>query len=52
VVIALDRPAQEALAEVQFTVVSGESPALQRGHAGVERDVHDPPERCVVRPGG
>ena len=39
----LDRPAQPALAELQFTVVSFVPPALKRGHARFERDVNDPP---------
>ena len=42
--IVLDRPAQSALADVQFVFVSLEPPALQRGHARVEWDVNDPAE--------
>ena len=46
VAIALDRPAQEALAEVQSAaVLSGALPAFKGGQAGIERDVNDPPER-------
>ena len=47
--IALGRAAQQALAQGQFAVVSGQLLAVQRGHAGVERDVCDPPERQQVR---
>jgi hypothetical protein len=45
VAIALDRPVQEAVAEVQFGVLSGVLPAFKGGQAGVEWDVNDPPER-------
>ena len=43
--VALDRPAPQALAGVRFAVVPGARPAVQGGQAGVERDVCDPPER-------
>jgi hypothetical protein len=39
-----DRPAQPALADVDFAVVSLTQQALKCGHARVERDVNDPPE--------
>ena len=47
--IALDRPSQQAVAEAQFAVVSVELPALKGGHASVERDTRDSPERRQVR---
>jgi hypothetical protein len=41
----LNRAAKQALAGVQFVVMSCELPALKRGNAGLERDIDDPPER-------
>jgi len=49
--VVLDRPAHEALAEVQWAVVFGALPALKRGHACLEGDVNDPPERQPARSG-
>jgi len=45
VAIVLDRPAQSAVADSQFAVQPGALPAVKRGHAGLERDVNDPPEQ-------
>ena len=47
--IALDRPSRQAVAEAQFAVVSVEVPALEGGHASVEWDTRDAPERRQVR---
>ena len=49
VVIALDRPAQEGVAEVQFAVLSGALPGFKSGQAVIERDVNDPPENLAPR---
>src|SRR5215469_5745844 len=44
VAIVLDRPAQQALADAKFGVLSCSRPILKGGHACPERDVDDPPE--------
>jgi hypothetical protein len=49
--IMLDRPAQPALAELQFAVVSLAPPALKRGRVRFEWDVSDAPERQPARTG-
>ena len=49
VAVVLERPAQDAFAEVQAAVVFGALPLLKRGHAGFERDVNDPPEQQPSR---
>jgi hypothetical protein len=48
----LDRPAQQALADVQIVVLSVAMTVLQRCHARLERDVNDPPERQHACAGG
>lgn len=45
VAIVLDRPADQALTIAQFAVLSRALPAFKGGHARLERDVNDPPER-------
>jgi len=40
----LDRPAQQALADAKFGVLSCSRPILKGGHTCLERDVDDPPE--------
>jgi hypothetical protein len=42
--IVLDRPAQHASAEPEFVAQPGALPVIKCGHAGSERNVHDPPE--------
>jgi hypothetical protein len=44
VAIALDRPAQQALAKMKFAILLCALPVLKCGHACFERDVDDPPE--------
>ena len=44
VAIVFDRAAQSALADLHFAILSCVLPALECGHAHLERDVNDPPE--------
>ena len=46
-----DRPAHQAVASAPSAVLPGELPAVHGGHAGGERDVHDPLERRPARTG-
>jgi hypothetical protein len=45
IAIVPDGPAQQALADVHLAVGCGALPVLKCGHACLERDVNDPPER-------
>ena len=42
--IVLDRPAQHACAEPEFAARPGALLVIKCGHAGLQRNVHNPPE--------